>query len=232
METKELLDAWENFTPTREAERHRLQNPVGSEEIRKELQKAEQALSQAKANVQMLKAKLTLLSTEPYNRALFDMEWTAKKKQLREDLEKALGEELEQKSIPTIMKEYGITNTTLLYRVRDQLSYQRAQAAKEMQELDWQWSDFTGTHRYALARAEGDDWTHVRMAGTKDTDLEGEYAVFRTDTGEFVTGNREVFYSDSDNGRHKRWTQLAAVLAGTYDGPWKESENPYYGEPS
>lgn len=229
MGTKELLSEWETFTAHRESERHRLQNPEGSDELRAELQQAKQALSQAKANVQLIEAKLMMLQTEPYSKTMFDMEWTAKKKDLREKLEKALAEEMDMKSIPDIMKEYAITNTTLLYRVRDRVKYERAQAARKMAELDWKWSDFTGTHRYALASEDGEGWTHVRMAGTKDTELEGEYAVFSALTGEFITGNREVFESDSPAGRTKRWQQLVTVLDGRYTGPWKESENPYYG---
>jgi hypothetical protein len=102
--------------------------------------------------------------------------------------------------------------------------------ATKVQLVDWEWSDFTGTHRYALAKGEKGEWTYVKMRGTLGTDLEGEECVWEIATGDLLAGSQDVFNSDSPSGRTKRQVTLAAVLDETYTGPYKESPNPYYSE--
>lgn len=227
-----LLSEWSNFTAEREAERHRLQNPPGIAEKKAELAEINQEIARLRAKQHLLKAQITMAShEEPYNKALFDSEWSEKKKELKSTLETLLMAEISGgKSIPTIMSEYSLRNPVWLYNIKDKQSvHQRAEASK-LGGLTWEWSDFTGSHRYALARGESGEFAYVKMMGTIDTELEGESCVWEIATGELLSGSQEVFNSDSTSGRQKRATTLAAVLNETYSGPMKEAANPYYGE--
>jgi hypothetical protein len=225
----ELLEQWNEFTTNREDARHRLQNPEGVEELRLELTEKLQQLQQVKAEVELIKAKITLArGSTTYVKNAFDHTWATKKATLKADLEEALLAEMETKSIPKIMTEYGIMNTTMLYRLKQRKEHLRSEAATQADSREWEWSDFTGTHRYALAKDDSGEYAYVKLAGTLDTDLEGEYAIYDRRTGEFLTGNIEVFQSDTEAGRNKRVEQLESILEHRYTGVWKQAPNPYY----
>ena len=205
-------------------------NPPGVSGKKAELAEVNQELARLKAKAHLLKAQITMQTMdEPYNRATFDVEWGDKKKALKESIEQHFMVLMsEGKSIPTIMNEYSFRNPVWLYQIKEKLTHHQTTEASKVQGALWYWSHFTGTHRYALAKGEEGKWAYVKLMGTLDTDLEGEEAIFEFETGEFLTGNQEVFTSDSQAGRMRRKDTLAAVLAGTYDGHYKESPNPYY----
>lgn len=230
--TVELLEKWNTFTADRETERHRLQNPPGVEDKKAELETLTQEMAALKNRMQLLKAEITMAKgSEPYNRGLFDVQWAKKKAELKEEIEKGFMEEIRSgKSIPSILHEYNMTNPVWLYKVRDKLRYQQEKEAAKLSTLNWAYSDFTGTHRYALARGEDGAWEFAKMRGALGSDLEGEEAIWDISTGEFISGSYEVFEGTNPVERAKRVTMLAEVLAGTYDGAWKSSSNPYFGE--
>lgn len=227
-----LLAEWSNFTNEREAERYRLQNPPGLAEKRAELAELNQEIARLKAKQHVLKAKIALSNQdEPYNKALFDVKWSRKKQTLKDALESAFMVEIAGgKSIPSIMHDYNMRNPVWLYQIKDKVTHHQMSETTKLQRVDWQWSNFTGTHRYALAKGESGEWAYVQMRGTLGTDVEGEKAIWEIATGELLTGSQDVFNSDSANGREKRKNTLASVLDGTYTGAYKESPNPYYGE--
>lgn len=225
-----LLAEWSNFTAEREAERHRLMNPPGISDKRAELAEINQELARLRAKQHLLKAQITMAShEEPYNKALFDSQWSEKKKELKSSLDDALMAEISGgKSIPTIMREYDLKNPVLLYQLKERLNHHQHSEASKLGGLTWEWSDFTGSHRYALARGESGEFAYVKMMGTLDTELEGESCIWEIATGELLSGSQEVFNSDSTSGRQKRATTLAAVLNETYSGPMRQSTNPYF----
>lgn len=228
----ELLTEWANFTATRESERIRLTNPEGSAELKAELQEAKLALQEAKAKVQLLSAKLAVaMGGNQYNKALFDAQWAAKKLELKEQVEEAIMKDLESgKSIPTLLAEYPMSNTVWLYRIRERMSIKRESESVKLEGIDWHWSDFTGTQRYALGGLPDGSltWDYVKIMGTVDTDLEGQYAVCGYQNGEFIAGSREVYETGQPHQHRQRAALLASVLDGTYSGAWKSSENPYF----
>lgn len=228
----DLLSEWSNFTNTREAERYRLQNPTILVEKRAELAELNQELARLRSKQHLLKAQLAIASQEePYSKALFDVQWAEKKKTLKETVEAALMAEISGgKSIPTIMSEYNLQNPVWLYKIREKLSIHQQAEATKLEKVTWEWSDFTGCHRYALAKGESGEWEYAKMMGALDTDLEGESCVWEIATGELLTGSQDVFNSDSASGRKKRQVTLASVLDETYSGPIKQSPNPYYSE--
>lgn len=225
-----LLTEWSDFTNKREEERHRLQNPPGIADKKAELAALNQELARLRSQAHLLKAQIAMASQgEPYSKPLFDAQWAEKKKALKEQVEKALmAEMVNGKSIPTIMLEYGMRNPVWLYQIKDKLNHHVQSEAVKLAGVIWCWSHFTGTHRYALAKGDTGKWAYVKMMGTLGTELEGEECVWDIETGELLTGSQDVFESDSVAGRNKRKNTLASVLAGTYDGPYKESPNPYY----
>lgn len=230
----ELLTEWANFTATRESERIRLTNPEGSAELKAELQDAKLALQEAKAKVQLLSAKLAVaMGGNQYNKALFDAQWAAKKLELKEQVEEAIMKDLESgKSIPTLLAEYPMSNTVWLYRIRDRMAIKREAEAVKLEGIDWKWSDFSGTQRYALGGLPDGSlsWDYIKIMGTVDTDLEGQYAICGYQNGEFLAGSRDVYETGQPHQHRQRAALLASVLMGTYDGPWKASTNPYFGE--
>jgi hypothetical protein len=117
-----------------------------------------------------------------------------------------------------------------LYKIKDKLKHQQEKDTAKLSSLQWAYSDFTGTHRYALARGEDGQWAYCKMKGALGSDYEGEEAVWDIETGDFISGSYEVYESSNANERVKRKDMLAAVLAGTYDGAWKASSNPYFGD--
>ena len=225
-----LLEQWSSFVATREAERHRLTNPPGLEEKRAELVEAQQELARLKGKVQLLKAELTVSAAgENYSKPLFDSEWAAKKVELKDQCEVALmGEISSGKSIPTIMHEYNLSNPAWLYRIRDRMNHHTLKEAAKVRNAEWFWSDFTGVHRYSLALGDNGTWKYVKMMGAIGSDYEGDEAVWDAETGEFITGSRDVYDSDTAQGREKRKNMLIQVLEGTYKGVVKEAPNPYY----
>ena len=225
-----LLAQWSTFTADREAERYRLQNPPGVAEQKAELVVLNQELAKLKARIYYLKAQIAMTTTEePYFKATFDATWAAKKLELKDALETALMAEMSSgKSIPAIMNDYNIYNPVWLYKVKDRLAAHQQNEADKLNDVQWCWSNFTGTHKYALGKGETDQWEYVKMMGTIDTDLEGQYAVWDYKSGELLAGSLEVFNSDSESGRQKRKDTLDSVLSETYSGAWKESVNPYY----
>lgn len=227
--TAEVLKEWEEFTVTREHARQAAQDANGAAALRQKLQEKTNALQQLKIEIAMLKAQIIIASGgKPYNKALFDIEWANKKMDLRDDLERAIMREMDTKSIPQIMTEYGFNNTTMLYRVKKRKDYERQAAESALDDVQWEWSDFTGTHRYALGNQNEEGWALVKLFGAINTDLEGESCVFDFETGEFISGSREVFNSDSVGNKVKRKNTLAMVLDGSYTGIIKESPNPYH----
>lgn len=227
-----LLEQWGTFTADREAERYRLQNPPGVGEMKTELAEVRNEMAKLRAREHLLKAKIAMAGQdEPYNRSVFDVEWSARKKILKEAVESAIMELMSGgMSVPTIMNEYSLRNPVWLYQIKDKLTQHQQTEAVKLQKVLWRWSDFTGTHRYALAKDEMGKWAYVQMKGTLDTELDGDECVWEIATGEFLTGSQDVFNSDSPSGRQKRYTTLAAVLDGTYTGAYRESPNPYYRE--
>ena len=226
----ELLTEWGNFTATREQERMKQSNPEGSAELRQELQEAKLALQEAKAKVQLLNAKLGVaMGGNQYNKALFDAQWAAKKLELKEQVEAAIMKDLESgKSIPTLLAEYPMNNTVWLYRIRERMSIKRESEAVKLEGIDWKWSDFTGTQRYALGSETLESWDYVKIMGTVDTDLEGEYAICGYQDGEYITGSKDVYETGQPHQHRQRAALLASVLDGTYSGAWKSSVNPYF----
>ena len=226
--TEELFNAWEAFTITRETARQDAQKTDSTDPLKQQLAEKTSQLQQVKAEIAMLKAQIMVKGTTGYNKAMFDLEWATRKATLREALEQALMREMDTKSIPQIMNEFAFQNTTMLYRVKKRKEYERQVAEKALDDVQWEWSDFTGTHRYALAHTDNEGWALVKLYGAINTDLEGESCVFDFETGEFISGSLEVFNSDSTANKVKRKNTLADVLAGDYTGPYKESTNPYH----
>lgn len=227
-----LLADWSNFVNEREAERYRLQNPPELADKRAELAELNQELARLRAKQHLLKAQIAIASqSDPYSKPLFDSVWAEKKKKLKETVEQALMAEISGgTSIPTIMHNYNMRNPVWLYQIRDKLNHHQRAETTKLQTVTWEWSDFTGTHRYALAKGDTGEWAYVKMKGTLGTELEGEKAVWEIATGELLTGSQDVFNSDSASGRTKRAATLASVLDETYTGAYRESPNPYYGE--
>lgn len=226
----DMLAEWSNFTAEREAERHRLMNPPGIADKKAELAAVNQEIARLRAQQHLLKAQIAMASHgETYNRAVFDAQWAEKKQALKDELEKAFLVELSGgKSIPKIMKEYNFTNPVWLYQIREQLTRHQHTEAAKLKDVTWEWSDFSGTHRYALAKGEDGKWAYCKMLGALDTDLEGESCVWEIATGELLSGSQEVFNSDSQSGRTKRQALLASILDETYTGAIRQSPNPYF----
>jgi hypothetical protein len=207
-------------------------NPPGIANKRAELAELNQEIANLRAKQHLLKAQIAIASQEePYNKPLFDVQWSEKKRALKATVENALMAEISSgKSIPTIMQEYNMRNPVWLYQLKDKLSHHQQSEASKLSSVTWEWSDFTGTHRYALAKGESGEWEYVKMSGALGTDLEGASCVWEIATGELLSGSQDVFNSDSASGRKKRQVTLAAVLDETYTGAIKESPNPYYSE--
>jgi hypothetical protein len=230
--TVELLEQWNNFTSDRETERHRLMNPPGVEDKKAELDQLTQQMAELKGRIGLLKAEITVAKgSNPYNRALFDVQWSKKRAELKEAVEKGFSEELKAgKSVPAILVEYNMNNPVWLYKIKDKLKHQQEKDTAKLSSLQWAYSDFTGTQRFALARNEDGAWQYGKMKGALGSDLEGEEAVWDISTGDFISGSYEVFEATNANEREKRIGMLQEVLAGVYTGAYKASPNPYFGD--
>lgn len=230
--TLELLGEWNMFTANRETERHRLMNPPGVEGKKAELEQLTQEMAALKGRMALLKAEITVAKGgEPYNKALFDVQWAKKKMELKSAVEQGFADEFRAgKTVPQILVEYNMNNPVWLYKIKEKLKHQQEKEAQALTALNWTYSDFTGTHRFALARGDNGKWQYGKMKGALGSDYEGEEAIWDIVSGDFISGDYELFEMTKPAEREKRINMLAAVLAGTYDGAWKTSENPYFGD--
>lgn len=228
----EKYQEWVNFTETRERERERLSNPPGASELKDKIAEQQSVVLKAQAQLQMLKAQLVLLSNgdTPYRKADFDHTWGRKKTSLKAEVEQLMAEEIERgTSIPKIMKELNCRNPVWLYQVRDNLNAYRGASKEEMAQTDWHWSDVTSVHRYALGHdLEGSDWGFVLMHGAVDSEFEHEQCMFDFKTGNFITGNRQLFDSVTTGVKQQRSRMLAEILEGTYLKKVRRDTNPYF----
>ena len=222
---------WQNVIPEREAARAAA---IGKVDPMKR-----QRLADRKAEMARLRAEIAMLTAEilqeksTYSKSTFDAQWAVYKANRREELQNAIEEEMNVngKSGYQLAQALGTKNINLFYEVKRDSQVWRQEQAKEALNVDWQWSRFTGTQRYALAVIDNDlHWAYVLMKGTDGTELEGEECVWDFKTGGYISGSKDVFESDTAANRRKRADTLAEVLSGTYAGKVKETLNPYFEE--
>ena len=224
-------DAWQAFIPDREEARASAMGKVDLEKKRR--------LADLKVELAQIRAKIATLQAEigqekvSYVKGAFDANWSVEKAVRRAELEDAISEQINVhgKTGYQLANHLGTKNINMFYEVKRQSDVYRGEQSKEVSTLDWKWSRFTGTQRYALAvnpNEDSLDWQYVLMKGTLDTDLEHKECVWDYATGAYVSGDKKVFESDNGGNRRQRATRLAQVLAGTYAGKVKESPNPYF----
>lgn len=226
-------EAWQNFIPEREEARNDAMGKVDLEKKRR-LAELNVELAQIRAKIASLKAEIGMEKVK-YVKSSFDANWQVEKAKRKEELEAAIAEQIDVhgKTGYQLANHLGTKNINLFYDVRRQNDLYRNEQAKEVSNLDWQWSRFTGTQRYALADTRGNQepvWCYVLMKGTLDSELEFKECVWDFQTGAYVSGDKKVFESDTPANRRKRADTLAEVLDGTYTGKVKESPNPYFEE--
>lgn len=227
--------AWQNFIPEREEARDKAMGQVDPEKKRR-LADYNVELAQIKAKIASLKAEIGMEKVR-YVKSAFDSRWQLEKAARKEELEAAIAEQIDVhgKTGYQLANHLGTKNINLFYDVKRQTNLYRGEQAKEVSNLQWRWSRFTGTQRYALACMEPLEdfktgWQYVLMKGTLDTELEYKECVFDFKTGAYVSGDKKVFESDTPANRRKRADTLAEILDGTYTGKVKESPNPYFEE--
>jgi hypothetical protein len=190
-------------------------------------------LAQVRARIASLQAEIGMEKVQ-YVKGAFDANWSVEKAERRAELEEAIAEQItvHGKTGYQLANHLGTKNINMFYEVKRQNDVYRGEQSKEVSTLDWKWSRFTGTQRYALAVNPNEDnsveWAYVLMKGTLDTDLEHKECVWDYKTGAYVSGDKNVFESDNGGNRRQRATRLAQVLEGTYAGKVKESPNPYF----
>lgn len=226
-------DAWQNFIGDREEARGKAMGRLDLEKKRR-LADLNVELAQLRAKIASLKAEIGMEKVQ-YVKGAFDARWQVEKATRREELENAIAEEMSVngKTGYQLAQHLGTKNINLFYGVKQQEDVYRREQSKEISHLDWQWSRFTGTQRYALAwsqRENNSNFDYVLMKGTVDTELEGKECVWDFESGAYVSGDKDVFESDTAANRRKRADTLAQVLEGTYAGKVKESSNPYFEE--
>ena len=226
-------EAWQNFIPEREEARHEAMGTVDLTKKRK-LADLKVELAQIRARIASLQAEIGMEKVS-YVKGAFDARWQVEKAERRQELDEAIAEEMNVngKTGYQLAQALGTKNINLFYNVKQQEDVYRREQSKEVSDLDWQWSRFTGTQRYALAWVNANSpatWEYVLMKGTVDTELENKECVWDFNTNMYVSGNKDVFESDTPTNRRKRADQLASVLDGTYTGKVKESPNPYFEE--
>lgn len=229
-ELKDKFAEWNNFVETRELAREKAQNPDGAQDLREKIDEAKAAVLRAKAELQQLQARLVLLNNGEvrYSKAAFDHKWARKKQEVKRELEKLIAEQIEAGvSIPVLMKALNSRNAQMFYSVKENLNLYREAAKDEVKDMEWQWSDVTSVHRYALA-AEGSKWSLVLMKGALDTEHEHKECVFAFDTGYFISGNRALFDSVTPSVKKQRATLLADILSGVYSKKVIRDHNPYF----
>lgn len=231
-ELKETYQEWLNFVEIRELAREKAQNPDGAQELREQIDEAKAKVLRAKAELQQLQAKLVLMNNGEirYSKASFDHKWTRHKAALKRDLEKLIAQQIEAGvSIPVLMKALGSKNASMFYTVKENLNLYRDAAKDEVREVDWQWSDATSVHRFALGTEPGSSkWAAVLMKGARDTEFEGTECVYAFDTGYFITGNRALYDATTPSVKKSRSHLLADIISGTYDKKVIRDHNPYF----
>lgn len=229
---KDKYRQWSNFTDIRETERKRLMAPQGTEELRQQIKDQQARVLQEQAQLQLLKAQLVIANAgeAPYQRALFDYEWSQKKSALKREVEGLMAEEIQKgTSIPKIMKTLGCKNVNWLYQVRDNIELYRGASKEEMADTKWEFSDVIAVHRYALGcPPDSSEWAFVLLQGALDTGYEGDHCVFDFETGHFISGNRAVYDDVTDTARTQRTKMLAEILGGTYTKKTRRDTNPYF----
>lgn len=234
---QKAYDNWKSFVSEREEARSQA---IGFVDRDKEalLVNKQAQLAKLKAEVALLKAELAMSKTT-YHKTNFDAQWALDKSRRREELDEAIAEELATGKTPyQLCVGVGSKNVNMFYEVARAQGAFREEQAQEALNVDWKWSRFTGTQRYALGNAlaqwelellgEDDHWTYVLMKGTVDTPLEGQECLWDYESGAFISGSREVYESDNDANRRKRADTLADVLGGRFKGKLKETPNPYF----
>lgn len=231
-ELKEIFAEWSNFVEERELAREKAQNPDGAQELREQIDQAKADVLKAKAHLQMLQAQLVLNNdgAPRYNKSTFDYQWARKKNELKRELHKVIAEHIEAGvGIPSMMKALGTKNSVLFYSVKENLNMYREAAKEEAADTEWQWSDATSVHRYALATEPGKSkFAFVLLKGALDTEFEGDQCMFAFDTGYFISGNRALFDSVTPSVKKQRSHLLADILTGVYSKTIKRDTNPYF----
>lgn len=230
-ELKEKYAEWTNFVETRELAREEAQNPEGAQELREQIDEAKAKVLRAKAELQQLQAKLVLLNNGEvrYSKAAFDHKWTRKKAEVKRELEALIAQQIEANvSIPVLMKALNSRNAQMFYAVKENLALYRAAAKDEVESVEWQWSDVTSVHRYALAAENGSKYSLVLMKGALDSEFEGYECVYALDTGYFISGNRALYDSVTASVKKQRAQLLADILTGVYDKRVIRDTNPYF----
>lgn len=221
---------WQNFIGDREEARAQAMGKVDLEKKRR-LADLKVELAQIRAKIASLQAEIGMEKVQ-YVKGAFEARWQVEKATRREELEAAIAEEMSVngKTGYQLAQHLGTKNINLFYDVKRQGDVYRNEQSKEVSKLEWQWSRFTGTQRYALASTETEHFAYVLMKGTLDSELEYKECVWDYETGEYVSGDKAVYESDTPSNRRKRADTLAEILTGTYAGKVKESPNPYFEE--
>lgn len=229
-ELKSKFADWTTFTRTREAARHDLANPEGSQDIKDQIAQKKSELMTIQAELQMLQAQLVLKGTKPYNKSAFDLEWARKKQALKDEVEALMAEQIELGvSIPKIMKEIGTKSPTWLYTVKENLNIIRGASKEDLSHVDWTWSNITSVHRYGIAKELGsDEWSYVLLKGVLDSPLEDQHCTFDFKTGNFIAGSKAVFDSVTQSVKQQRAQMLADIVDGTYTKSVRRDTNPYF----
>lgn len=222
--------AWQNIIPEREEARSKAMGTVDLEKKRK-LADLNVELAQIRAKIASLKAEIGMEKVS-YVKGAFDAQWQLEKADRKAELEAAIAEEMNVNGQTgyQLANRLGTKNINLFYNVKQQEDVYRREQSKELTDLEWQWSRFTGTQRYALASTDAEHFAFVLMKGTLDTELEHKECVWDYETGAYVSGDKAVFESDTAVNRRKRADTLAQILTGTYTGKVKESPNAYFEE--
>lgn len=230
---KEAFESWNNFVDDRELARSKA---IGFVDLDKQALLANKLkeLAAVKAEIALIRAELGMGKTT-YHKLSFDAAWSVEKRKRSEELDAAIVEELGRgKTGYQLAQALGTKSINRFYDVKRSLGVHQHEQAEEAKTMDWQWSRFTGTQRYALAGTPNGelarDWDYVLMKGAVGSAQEHSKCIWDFKTGSFVSGDISVFKSDSETNRRKRADTLAQILAGTYAGKVKETPNPYFEE--
>lgn len=231
-ELKAVYESWVNFTQTREAERAKVMNPEHTTELREQIRDKKAEVARVQAELQMLQAQLILSGTEgtPYRKAAFDLEWGARKAQLKNDLETLIAEQLNAGvSAPKLMKALQCKSPSLIYNVKENLDLYRGASKEEVAATKWEWSDAVSVHRYGLGRSdEGTEYAFAVLHGSKDTEFEGQWTTFDFKTQAFIAGDHNLWASVPQSVLKTRTELLATILDGSYTKKIRRDVNPYF----
>ena len=227
---------WVSFIDTREAERERLSNPVGSTDLKAQLREKKGALHKLKAEIQLLEAQIMLAqpSGGGYNKAAFDYEWSRKKTSLKAEVEALIAEQLEAGvSVPRLMKDLDCKSPNWLYTIKANIDLFRGATQEEMVGTIWEHTDATSVHRYALGTNPlVNGYSYVMLKGALDSEYEGEQCIFEFDSGNFISGSRDLFDSVTGSVKTQRSQMLADILKGVYTKRVIRDTNPYFEAPN